>query len=171
MLYNTAAFHGLNILDLYLKQNSLLDQDSKRDRKSVSEQTITKKVNTLVIDDLPVCLSAIELCLYHTEYNVVTVEGGKNGLEYIYQNFNTIDLILLDIMMPGVSGIEILSKIKADPRLRHIPVILQTASDYSDVQQALDLGAIGCIRKPYTRQTLVNSVNSLYYSAVSRKKD
>jgi len=169
MLYNTAAFDSLGILDLYLKQSSLLDKEAKVNHKSSKEQALTKNVNTLVIDDLPVCLSAIELCLYHTEYSVVTVEGGRAGLDYLYRNFNTIDLILLDLMMPDVSGIEILTKMKADPRLRNIPVILQTASDYAEVQQCLNLGAIGCIRKPYTCQTLIDSINSLYHD-VSRLK-
>lgn len=71
------------------------------------------------------------------------------------------DLVLLDIMMPGKDGIEVLEEVAADPGLRDIPVILLTAKgELADLQKGAELGARGHITKPFDPEQLVRTVKA-----------
>ncbi|GIR61759.1 MAG: hypothetical protein CM15mP66_12070 [Pseudomonadota bacterium] len=81
--------------------------------------------------------------------------GGQEALDIVYEE--SFDLILLDLMMPDISGLEVLQQVKSDPDLRHIPVIMVTASD--DVESAAECiqsGADDYITKPINA-TLLNA--------------
>ena len=105
----------------------------------------------------------------HTE--VSAAEDGEAALAALRQAEALPDLILLDINMPGLSGFDVLTRLKADPRLARVPVVMLTSSELpADVARAYELGASGYISKPSylhdVRAVLGNTL--LYWSALQR---
>jgi CheY-like chemotaxis protein len=86
---------------------------------------MTKKI--LCIEDDPDMIEYIKIILGRAGYEVIGAEGGAQGLEIMRQEQP--DLILLDLMMPGMDGAEVLLRQKRDPTIRDIPVIALTALD------------------------------------------
>lgn len=100
-----------------------------------------------------------------------TLDDGDAALAALRGDAEAPDVILLDINMPGRSGFDVLSEVKADARLKTIPVVMLTSSDLpSDVARAYELGASGYISKPSylhdLRAVLGNTL--LYWSAMKR---
>jgi putative two-component system response regulator len=105
------------------------------------------KPTVMVVDDTPDNLSLMNLLL-KDHYSVRIANSGERGLK-LAATGNPPDLILLDIMMPGMDGYEVCQRLKADPRMRDIPVIFLTAkSEADDEKKGLELGAIDYITKP-----------------------
>ena len=82
------------------------------------------------------------------DYEVIYANDGGQALEMIREHKNTLSLVLLDILMPVMSGLEVLKEVRADPELSHIPVIVTTAEKETEIE-SLNLGAIDFIPKPY----------------------
>ena len=100
----------------------------------------------LVIDDSQLELRAVSKIL-SSMYDVLSARCGREGIEIA--NENEVDLVLLDLNMPGMSGFEVLCELKDNERTAHIPVIIITSSDsISDEVRGLALGASDFIRKP-----------------------
>ena len=114
----------------------------------------------LVVDDVPANIKLIEAKLASEYYDVIT---GKDGYEAIKQaKEHKPDLILLDVMMPGMDGFEACQKIKSDPEISHIPVVMVTAlSEKSDRLKGLEAGADDFITKPINDMALFARVKSL----------
>lgn len=108
----------------------------------------------LVVDDKPENLSLIELYLRGTEFEVVTASGGHEAIEL--SRHESFELILLDVMMPGIDGFEVCRRLKNDPRTAFVPVIFLTGrmGDESDKLAAYQLGAVDYIQKPVDREEL-----------------
>ena len=105
------------------------------------------KPTVLVVDDTPDNLSLINLLL-KDHYHVRIANSGERGLK-LAATCNPPDLILLDIMMPGMDVYEVCQRLKADPKMKHVPIIFLTAkSDVEDEKKGLDLGAVDYITKP-----------------------
>lgn len=105
------------------------------------------KPTVLVVDDTPDNLSLMNLLLKDL-YSVRIANSGERGLK-LAATGSPPDLILLDIMMPGMDGYEVCQRLKADPKMRHIPVIFLTAkSEVEDEKRGLELGAADYITKP-----------------------
>jgi serine/threonine protein kinase/CheY-like chemotaxis protein len=101
----------------------------------------------LVVDDVEENRDLLSRRLKREGYDVAVAESGAAALATLATK--RIDLVLLDVMMPGISGIDVLKAIRADPRISTIPVIMATArTDSSDVVEALDLGANDYVSKP-----------------------
>ena len=100
----------------------------------------------LVIDDLPENVFMLQDRLENEGYNIITAYDGKSGIEKVRSELP--DLILLDIMMPGIDGFEVCRRLKNEITTRHIPVIFVTAKmNPADEAEGLALGAvaIGCL--------------------------
>ena len=112
----------------------------------------------LVVDDQAQNLALIELYLRGTEFEVVTASSGRDALEVCLQQ--TFDMILLDVAMPGIDGLEVCRRLKNDPRTAFLPVIFLTGrlSDESEKVIAYQLGAVDYIQKPINRDELVARV-------------
>jgi DNA-binding response OmpR family regulator len=116
-----------------------------------------KKV--LVIDDLPENVFMLQDRLEHEGYEVITAYDGKSGIEKARHELP--DLILLDVMMPDITGIEVCKTLVADKETSGIPIILVTAkSDADDTKEGLEAGAFDYIKKPFNRIELVARVKS-----------
>lgn len=100
----------------------------------------------LVIDDDPMALAIASKTLEKQHYQVILAKNGQEGLEKIFQEAP--DIVLLDIMMPRMSGIEVCARLRAGPRTADLPIIMLTAvSDSSTRQQAYQAGADDYITK------------------------
>jgi len=105
------------------------------------------RATILVVDDTPDNLTLMS-SLLKDEYKVKVANGGEKALR-IAQADQPPDLILLDIMMPGMDGYQVLEQLKSDPRTRDIPVIFLTArSEIEDERNGLEMGAVDYITKP-----------------------
>lgn len=108
---------------------------------------LTHRPTILVVDDSPDNLTRIS-ALLKSAYRVKVAKNGEKALGYLHGDHHP-DLILLDVMMPGLSGYDVIRDIKANPATRHIPVIFLTgAADAEDEKTGLDLGAADYITKP-----------------------
>lgn len=107
------------------------------------------KAKVLVVDDQPINLQILAEAL-HNEYDVRIANNGERAIE-IARKDDKPDLILLDVMMPGLDGFEVCRRLKSDPATCNIPVIFVTAkSDASDEALGLKIGAIDYISKPFS---------------------
>lgn len=119
---------------------------------------VTRKT-ILVVDDTPDNLSLMS-GLLKDQYRVKLANSGEKALKAV-QGDNPPDLILLDIMMPGMSGHEVCQVLKADPATRHIPVIFLTAmTGMEDEEKGLALGAADYITKPISPPILMARVKT-----------
>ena len=113
----------------------------------------------LVIEDELGIQKVIRANLAASGYTILTAENGEDGLELA--NSNRPDLILLDLMMPGISGWDVLDKMKQEQQLSSIPVIVITASAWGDSEQKLrDMGAVDYIVKPFDLDDLLRRVKA-----------
>src|SRR5215510_4128598 len=113
----------------------------------------------LCVDDDKVILTLFERLLSNNGYAVVTAESGDQALEVIQQTRP--DLILLDVMMPGMDGYEVCSRLQRNKDLAYIPVIFATAKDEEENKaKAFTLGAVDYLVKPTSPNVLLQKVAS-----------
>lgn len=94
-------------------------------------------------------------------YDILTGTNGKEALNILQTTQETIKVIVLDWMMPEMSGIEVLQWIKKQPKLQKIPVIMQTAKSYkSDVANGIGQGAYQYLIKPFEEEVLQAMIRS-----------
>lgn len=114
----------------------------------------------LVVDDIPANVKLLEARLLAEYFEVLTAENGPQALDICDKA--QVDVILLDIMMPGMDGFEVCERLKANPRTAHIPVVMVTALDQpSDRVRGLKAGADDFLTKPVNDLQLVSRVKSL----------
>ncbi len=105
------------------------------------------KGKVLIVDDTPENIQVLMETL-KAEYTIVAAINGEKALQLAAQE-PVPDIILLDVMMPGIDGYEVCKRLKADEKTRHIPVVFITAlSDEWDEEKGLTLGAVDYITKP-----------------------
>jgi len=108
----------------------------------------------LIIDDLPDNVTLLTFDLEDQGYDVIRAQSGPEGLELAAAQRP--DAILLDVMMPEMDGIEVCRRLKADPQLAHIPVVLLTAKDQDrDIIGGLNAGADDYVIKPLNIRILL----------------
>ena len=114
----------------------------------------------LVVDDNVQNLELLVAYLDVLACEVSTAVDGIEALEKVRQ-FSP-DLILLDIMMPRMSGFEVCRKLKSDPRTRDVPIIMVTAlNELGDIEQGVECGTDDFISKPVNRLEMITRVRSL----------
>ena len=114
----------------------------------------------LVVDDLPDNVEIVRLRLESHAYDVITAADGLEALEQVRAHLP--DLILLDVMMPRLDGIETVKRLKADASLPFIPVVMLTAqSDRKEVVAGLDAGADEYLTKPFDPEALLARVRAM----------
>ena len=116
----------------------------------------------LITDDEPDIVSLTEKFLRIGQFNTITCNNGKEALKILEDSYSEISLVLLDVMMPGVSGTEVLEIIKAKKDYEHIKVVLFTVKSFrEDIEQGKMLGADGYITKPFSGNDLLEYVKKI----------
>jgi two-component system cell cycle response regulator len=114
----------------------------------------------LVVDDIPANVKLLEIKLTNEYYDVITASDGLEALQKIVAHKP--DLVLLDVMMPGMNGFEVCERIKANIEVSHIPIVMVTAlSDIADRVRGLEVGADDFVSKPINDTALFARVKSL----------
>jgi len=104
----------------------------------------------LAIDDDPLVLKLIEASLLKDNYKILFAPNGEEGLKMAEEIVP--DLILLDVVMPGIDGFDVCASIRKNERIQHIPIIILTALDDRDSKiQGLEAGADDYICKPFDK--------------------
>jgi len=125
----------------------------------MSEKDLNKKHVILVVDDEPDILNLTEKFLKLGNFDTLTSANAKEAMQVVEERCNDISLMLLDVMMPGRSGMDVLRQIKAEDRYKHILVVLFTVKSFNeDIQKGQALGADGYIVKPFSGKDLLKYV-------------
>jgi len=121
---------------------------------TAGETEFEEGATILIVDDVPEVARMVQVLLEHSGFSTVVACSGLEALELL--NHRPVDLVLLDIMMPGFDGYEVLKVMKEEERFRHLPVILLTAKDMvRDKVEGLKLGADDYITKPFNNEELL----------------
>lgn len=120
------------------------------------------KKNILIVDDEPDIVHLVEEFLKLENYNTITCQNGRDALDIIEKSYEDIALVLLDIMMPEMSGYTVLEKIKSNPKYNHILVVLLTVKNFNeDIIKGKKLGADGYLVKVISGKALLNYVKKI----------
>ncbi len=120
-----------------------------------------EKTVVLVVDDEIFNLDLIADYLNESGIDVVCVESGEQALTALHESPGRFSAVLLDRMMPGMDGIEVLAHIKNDEKISRVPVIMQTAScGKKNMIEGLNAGAYYYLSKPYDQETLIAIVKT-----------
>ncbi|HSP57231.1 MAG TPA: response regulator [Halomonas sp.] len=118
----------------------------------------------LVVDDEPNIVLSLEFLMQQAGLDVVTAEDGESALERVAEGAP--DLILLDISLPGISGFDVLERLRHDTDHARLPIIMLTAHGREvEREKGMALGADDYITKPFSTQALVDKVKTLLAEA------
>ena len=119
---------------------------------------MAKKI--LIVEDEPDILSLAIIRLRTSGYEILTARDGEEALEVIKTGAAP-DLILLDMLLPKIRGDVVCRKLKSDPRTKHIPVIIFTASVVRITEKIMDIGADDYVLKPFEPEDLLGKIRGL----------
>ena len=117
--------------------------------------SVNGKRLVLVVDDEAINREMLGFMLAD-DYDVIYAADGIEALNTVRENREILSIVLLDLMMPGMNGIELLTRLKQDPDVSNIPVIVMTSDQDAEVE-SLSLGAIDFIPKPYPKSDVVRA--------------
>ncbi len=135
---------------------------NKKPLSQHSESTGTPSVPSeiLIVDDNPQNAELLEAYLEPLEANVRIAVDGVDGLEKVKEKLP--DIILLDVMMPRMSGYEMCRRLKNNPETKRVPVVMVTAlNELGDIERGVDSGADDFLSKPINKLELLTRVKSL----------
>ena len=147
--------------------------------KLVAEESDLKQetAKILCVDDEEFNLEILEKQLTKEGYKAICASSGEEAWKILQQSLGEIDIVLLDRMMPGMDGLEVLRKMKQDPQLQDIPVIMQTAAvTAEEAVEGIEAGAYYYVTKPYAAKMLISIVHaaqrdSKYYRTMKHEVD
>ncbi|MBU0973295.1 MAG: response regulator [Proteobacteria bacterium] len=132
-------------------------------QRIIREEGMTRKISPkkiLIVDDEPNIIVPLEFLMEQNHYEVRVAETGERALEIIpaYEP----DLILLDIMLPGIDGYEVCQKIRKNPKFNQVKIIFISAMARSiDVAKGMELSADEYITKPFSTADVVKKIKTL----------
>jgi len=135
--------------------SSMVGRVRKPDRREVRHERRSKTSTVLIVDDDPMACELQQRHLSKQSYDVVCAKSGEEGIRKINELIP--DVILLDVMLTDMSGWQVLTYVKSQPQLVHIPVIMLTM--INEKSTAYSLGATAYLSKPIDREELTSTVN------------
>lgn len=129
---------------------------------------MTKEI--LIVDDEPNLIVPIQFLMEKLGYRVMIAERGEDALDLIYQYKP--DLVLLDILLPGIDGYEVCEIIRLNPNYRNVKIVFLTAKGREvQIAQGLALGADAYITKPFSNAELVAKVKEILEKAYEEARE
>lgn len=123
------------------------------------------KKSVLIVEDNPINLKLLRDILNFQKFEVIETIDGKSAIETVENNYNKIDLILMDLQLPDMNGLEVIQKIKTTPESKNIPIIVVSAHAMeSDIKKCHEAGCLDYITKPINVQEFINKIN-LFFSS------
>lgn len=117
-------------------------------------------INILIVEDEPAITMLIQFTLEQAGFSVRTADSVESAKKALAQELPTV--LLLDWMLPGMSGVQYIKQLRADSRTESLPIILLTArSEEDDKEQGLDTGADDYVTKPFSPRELVSRIKAL----------
>ncbi|MDP9080781.1 MAG: response regulator [Bacteroidota bacterium] len=170
LLKGRAHFESATIMDVPAKRSvffdELIEEDTEtepacktdKDKPASAELTADLKAMLIIEDNKEI--SEYIKQVFMSDYIVYEADNGESGLKMVRELMP--DIIISDVMMPGMSGIELCTLIKEDPELNHIPVILLTAITSPEIKlKGIEGGADDYISKPFEKEMLIARVKGL----------
>jgi DNA-binding response OmpR family regulator len=127
------------------------------------------KGRILVVDDDPHAVEILTRMLEREGYECLSADGGGTALQILREN--PVDVVLLDVMMPEMDGLQVCERLQSDEDLRQIPVMLLTArDDYPTRERGMNLGVSEFLTKPVNKRELFSRIEAqLHAREISRK--
>jgi putative two-component system response regulator len=130
---------------------------------------IDKKKKVFLIDDDEIHLITAELFLKN-DYEVYKAKSGNEALEYLTSNKVVPNIILLDIVMPNMTGWEVFVKIKAIGSLKNVPIVfLSSITEEEEKKRAYKMGVAGFITKPFNMTDLISEIKEVLRKSEIKK--
>lgn len=114
----------------------------------------------LLVDDEPDVRLLLRIVLSNESIEIVEASSGADALAALRKDH--VDGVVLDWMMPGVSGLEVLRRVRSDPALANVPIIMLTGIDEDRLPEAVDAGADWIVKKPFLEEDLMEAIYSLF---------
>ncbi len=126
------------------------------------------KLTVLVVDDVQLNVLLIKKMLSQYTFQLKTANSGQAALDIIDKSMP--DLLLLDLMMPGIDGFEVIRRLRADEKTKKLPIIILSAlNSEADIVKGFKLGANDFINKPIIMEKLISSVTTQLNLAAATK--
>lgn len=126
---------------------------------------MTTAKTILIVEDNPTNLKLLRDILVYQKYTVIEAVDGETALKTVEKNYSSIDLILMDLQLPDINGLEVINRIKAKPESKDIPVIVVSAHAMeADIKKCTEAGCLDYITKPINIQEFINRVKSVLLS-------
>lgn len=145
----------------YIKQFVGEDEDSANGKSSTSQKAASVKDEILIVEDDELTRKLMERLLQREfDTKTVSLANGIEGLEYAQEHIPR--LIILDLMLPGMNGFDILKEIRENPAFKHTKVVLVSAKSRSeDIERGFDLTADEYIKKPFQPKEFTARIRNL----------
>ena len=162
--FTSSQIDERNKIDINIARSAILDIATRMQKEELEEEEPANKLDEdayklLVVED-NIELLMLMSQLLSTKYHVETATNGKEAMEIIQKE--ELDIIISDVMMPVMDGLELTKKIKADPNFQHLPIILLTAkTQEEDRAEALQIGADSYVTKPFKLSDLELRINNI----------
>ena len=146
-----------------------MDNELAKYRLALLDEETNEKV-MLVVDDMEINRASLE-SIFETDYRILQAGDGEGALRVLEEQNYRVDMILLDLMMPGMNGQTFMQERKKNPKLMNIPVVIITADDTTEQQVlTMELGASDYIVKPFIPEIVTRRVQNVWDST-RRKKE
>lgn len=121
----------------------------------IKSKQLERRQLVLIVDDYEINRDALEVIL-EDDYDVIQAENGKEALKQMQEHVNDLSLVMLDLIMPVMSGFEVMEEMRKDEQLSKLPVIVLTAEKEAELT-ALQLGAYDFITKPFDQPEIIKA--------------
>ncbi len=129
-------------------------------KKAVPKQTLAAKKKVLIVEDQPPIVNMLKMRLEAHDYEVITAGDGQEGLERAQKENPS--LIILDVMLPKLSGYKVCQLLKADPKYNPIPIIISSGRTPQEIKKvSQEVGADAFVSKPFEAEVLLSKMKEL----------
>lgn len=127
-----------------------------------------KKGTILISEDNPVNMKLIRDVLVFYGYNIIETHDGKSAIEKIKEHKNDIDLILMDLQLPEIDGLEVIRIVKSDNSTKNLPIFVISAHvQENDIKKALKAGCNNYITKPINLEDFLGKINAFFMHCIN----